>query len=118
MPSSVILAMRYEPVREELVIVFRGRGVAYRYFDVPIDEWESFLEAESKGTYLNRVFKAKEHPYEKTDPVRLSGQISEGLRLEWGEAPTPRKGVRRAEASERESHGTATLASLRRWVSR
>jgi hypothetical protein len=100
MPSSVILAMQYKPAREELLIVFRGRGVAYRYFNVPIEEWGAFLEAESKGTYLNRVFKPKEHPYEKTDDtVRFSGQTMGELRLEWGETAIPRRTVRRAEAS-------------------
>ena len=118
MPSSVILAMRYEPIREELVIAFRERGVAYRYFNVPMEEWEAFLEAESKGTYLNRVFKAKEYPYEKTDPIRFSGSTSAERRLEWGETPIPRKGVRRAEASEGKDQDEATLASLRRSVSR
>ncbi len=102
MPSSVILAMRYEPAREELMIVFRGKGVAYRYFDVPTEEWEAFLEAESKGTYLNRVFKQKEHPYEKTDEsVGLSGRRVGELRLEWGEATIPRKEMRRVEAPAR-----------------
>jgi hypothetical protein len=100
MPSSVILAMRYEPAQEELLIVFRGRGVAYRYFNVPIEEWEAFLHAESKGTYLNRVFKPKEHPFEKTDDaVRFSGQTMGELRLEWGETAMTRKIVRRAEAA-------------------
>ena len=117
MPSSVILAMRYEPIREELVIAFRERGVAYRYFNVPMEEWEAFLEAESKGTYLNCVFKQKEHPYEKTDPIRFSDHTPAERRLEWGELPTPRKGVRRAEASS-EDQDEATLASLRRSVSR
>jgi hypothetical protein len=121
MPSSVILAMRYEPTREELLIVFRGTGVAYRYFNVPTEEWEAFLEAESKGTYLNRVFKPKEHPFEKTDgAVRFSGQTMGELRLEWGETAVPRKGVRSVEApgADREGQGVATPASLRRSVSR
>jgi hypothetical protein len=99
MPSSVILAMRYEPAQEELLIVFRGRGVAYRYFNVPMEEWEAFLRSESKGTYLNRVFKPKEHRFEKTDDaVRFSGQTIGELRLEWGETAIPRKAVRGAEA--------------------
>lgn len=118
MPSSVILTMRYEPAREELVIVFRGRGVAYRYFNVPMQEWEAFLEAESKGTYLNRVFKAKEYPYEKTDAIRFSDQTPGECRLEWGEIPAPRKGVRRAEPSKGEDQDVVALATLRRSVSR
>src|ERR1700761_657775 len=99
MPSSVIFAMQYEPQRQELFIVFRGGRGTYRYFDVPIEEWSAFLEAESKGTYLNRVFKPKEHPFEKTDgAVRFSGQTMGELRLEWGETAIPRKNVRRSEA--------------------
>lgn len=100
MPSSVILAMRYEPVREELLIVFRGKGVAYRYFDVPMQEWEAFLDAESKGTYLNRVFKAKKHPYERWDEeVRLSDENPAERRWVWGEAGASRKQPGRIEAS-------------------
>lgn len=63
MPSSVIQAMRYEPRRRELLIVFRGGRGAYRYFDVGMEEWQAFLNAESKGTYLNEIFKKREHPY-------------------------------------------------------
>ena len=103
MPSNVILAMRYDPAREELLILFRGRGEAYRYFNVPTEEWDAFLEAESKGTYLNRVFKQKEHPYEKTDePVRISEQSLGERRLVWGEARTPRKDVQRVEVPSQE----------------
>ncbi len=102
MPSNVILAMCYEPGREELLIVFRGTGVAYRYFNVPVEEWEAFLEAESKGMYLNRVFKPKEHPFERADgAIRFSGETMGEMRLEWGETAIPRKSVQRAEAPGR-----------------
>jgi KTSC domain len=102
MPSNVILAMSYEPAREELLIIFRGRGVAYRYFNVSMEEWQDFLEADSKGTYLNRVFKSKGHLYEKTDePVPFSAQQLGERRLEWGETSTPRKGVQRADKPDR-----------------
>jgi KTSC domain-containing protein len=108
MPSSVILAMRYEPIREELVIAFRERGVAYRYFNVPVEEWEAFLEAESKGTYLNRVFKAKEHPYERTEEVvYISGRKDAELRLEWGESEPSRKRVQRVAAPKQGEKATA-----------
>lgn len=101
MPSSVILAMRYEPWREELLIVFRSKRGTYRYFDVPAAEWEEFLEAESKGTYLNCVFKAKEHPYEKAEEtIRLTGKKHGDLQLEWGEPEFPRKNVRKAETPQ------------------
>ncbi|HEY4011187.1 MAG TPA: KTSC domain-containing protein [Acidobacteriaceae bacterium] len=109
MPSSVILAMQYEPMREELVIVFReGRGT-YRYFDVAVEEWREFLEAESKGTYLNCVFKAKEHLYKRTDEVvRSSGRRLGDTPLEWGEAWALRKkGVRGVEAEGVKGKATA-----------
>jgi hypothetical protein len=64
-----------------------------------MEEWEAFLRSESKGTYLNRVFKPKEHRFEKTDDaVRFSGQTMGELRLEWGETAIPLKTVRGAEA--------------------
>jgi hypothetical protein len=82
MPSSVILAMRYEPRQRELLIVFRGARGAYRYFDVPVEEWKAFRSAESKGTYLNRVFKRKKHPFE-----RLKEKNRGILPVETGAAP-------------------------------
>jgi hypothetical protein len=109
MPSTVILAMRYEPMREELLIAFRGRHETYRYFDVGVEEWREFLEAESKGTYLNCVFKAKEHPYERTvEVVRSSGRRLGDTPLEWGEAWALRKkGVRGVEAEGVKGKATA-----------
>jgi hypothetical protein len=74
MPSSVILRMRYEPETLALTIVFRGGRGTYRYFDVAIEEWAEFRTSGSKGTYLNEVFKAKDHRYEKvsrSDSFRL-----------------------------------------------
>ena len=103
MPSSVIFAMRYEPAREELLIVFRGGRGTYRYFDVPIEEWRAFLEADSKGSYLNEVFKRKEHRYERlAGPVVPLRNEEKPEPLEWGETWSLRKGVKRVEASERE----------------
>jgi hypothetical protein len=113
--------MRYEPRRRELLIVFRGGRGTYRYFQVPVEEWHAFLEAESKGSYLNEVFKRKEHPYIRLmEPIRDGGvaassvtavgrqQSDEGEErqreagpLEWGEAwSLPRPGVQRVEAEE------------------
>jgi hypothetical protein len=97
--------MRYDPRRQELLIVFRsGRGT-YRYFDVPIEEWRAFRDAGSKGTYLNEVFKRKEHRYEKLGkPIPMVAREREEKvePLEWGETWSLRKGVRRVETSGRE----------------
>ena len=65
--SSVIAGMRYEAQRCVLEIEFRdGRGV-YRYYDVPRKEWERFLLAPSKGTYLNQTFKDGGYGYERVE---------------------------------------------------
>ena len=111
MPSRVIRAMRYEPGTRRLEIVFRGGHGRYRYFDVPMEEWQRFRDAPSKGTYLNESFKAKEYRYEKVpasrsdlaiagkEQVLRSAQSDKGRRLredqnredegeslEWGES--------------------------------
>ena len=65
MPSSVIAAMHYDPEHRVLSILFRGNRGRYRYFDVAPAEWADFQAAESKGTYLNAVFKPKGHRFER-----------------------------------------------------
>lgn len=61
--SETIASMVYEPRRCELDIEFRQSGDVYRYFEVSSEEHAEFMSAESKGGYLNHVFKAKGHPY-------------------------------------------------------
>jgi hypothetical protein len=65
MPSAVIQTMRFDPMQKILEIVFRGARGAYRYFEVPLEEWQRFRNAPSKGTYLNQFFKSKKYRYEK-----------------------------------------------------
>ena len=64
MPSSVIFVMIYDPASRVLQIVFRATGVTYQYRDVPLEEWQRFLAATSKGTYLNQTFKTKGFAYD------------------------------------------------------
>ena len=40
-------------------------GEMYRYFHVPAWEYENFIKAESKGTYLNHEFKKAGYDYRK-----------------------------------------------------
>ena len=47
----------------ELEIEFRDSGDVYRYFDVPEEEYAAFLAADSRGTYLNQVFKERNYRY-------------------------------------------------------
>jgi KTSC domain len=65
MPSAVIQTMRFDPVQKILEIVFRGARGAYRYFEVPAEEWQRFRNAPSKGAYLNQFFKSRKYSYEK-----------------------------------------------------
>jgi hypothetical protein len=71
MPSEVIQTMRFDPVRKILEIVFRGTRSAYRYFEVPVEEWQRFRNAPSKGAYLNQFFKSRKYPYEKIAPEKF-----------------------------------------------
>ena len=61
--STSIAALGYDPGKRELGIRFRESGEVYFYFDVPAEEYESFLAAESKGNYLNRILKPKGYRY-------------------------------------------------------
>jgi len=71
MPSTVIQTMRFDPVRKILEIVFRGARGAYRYFEVPVEEWQRFRNAPSKGAYLNQFFKSRKYNYEKIAPEKF-----------------------------------------------
>ena len=63
MDSETIASIGYQTRRCELDVEFRESGDVYRYFEVSAEEHNEFMAAESKGGYLNRVFKAKGHPY-------------------------------------------------------
>ncbi len=57
--SSVIASMGYAPAERVLELEFRQTGDIYDYFDVPPEEYTAFRRAESKGTYLNQIFKLR-----------------------------------------------------------
>lgn len=61
--SSSIAAIGYDPESCVLEIEFRQSGQIYRYFGVPVADYGAFLNAESKGTYLNQKFKPRGYPY-------------------------------------------------------
>ena len=61
--SGTIASIGYEARRCELDVEFLESGDVYRYFEVSAEEHSEFMAAESKGTYLNQVFKGKRHPY-------------------------------------------------------
>ena len=61
--SSCVTSIGYDAASRELEIEFRESGDVYSYFDVPLEEYEAFLAAESKGTYLNEIFKLRNYKY-------------------------------------------------------
>jgi len=63
--SSVIAAMGYDPASAVLEIEFRTSGYVYRYFGVPAGEYRAFLEASSKGAYLDEHFKKAGYRYKR-----------------------------------------------------
>lgn len=63
MDSTSIASIGYESRSCELDIEFRQSGDVYRYSGVSPAEHIEFMAAESKGSYLNQVFKPKGHPY-------------------------------------------------------
>lgn len=63
--SECIASIGHAADKNELEIEFRQNGSVYRYFGVSSDEHSEFMAAESKGSYLNQVFKLKAHPYVK-----------------------------------------------------
>ena len=49
--SSMIQAVGYDPDRKELEVVFNS-GNVYCYTQVPREEYEGLLKADSKGRYM------------------------------------------------------------------
>jgi hypothetical protein len=74
-----------------------------------LDEWREFLEAGSKGAYLNHVFKRREHPFETVDaPISPAPQANSDEPFEWGEMWALRKkGMRRVEPETDKREATA-----------
>ena len=54
--SSNIEAIGHDPDQRELYVQFQN-GRTYVYADVSVQTYEEFLQADSKGSYLNREIK-------------------------------------------------------------
>jgi hypothetical protein len=71
--STSIASIGYLQKERELEIKFRASGDVYRYFDVPAEEYAAFMAAESKGTYLNQMFRPREYRYVVVSEGKKSG---------------------------------------------
>lgn len=65
--SRNLSAIGYDPAKRELGLQFRESRKIYIYLDVSPDEYAAFMSADSKGSYLNQVFKPKGHGYRLKD---------------------------------------------------
>jgi hypothetical protein len=63
--SSAIAAIGYCPSKRILEVEFVRGARAYRYFDVPEGMYTAFLDAPSKGNYLNDVIKPAGFRYQR-----------------------------------------------------
>ncbi|WP_217630860.1 KTSC domain-containing protein [Modestobacter sp. DSM 44400] len=61
MASSSIVSVGYDPEASVLEVEFQGNRV-YQYLDVPPEEFDALMEADSKGRFVNGVIKPA-HPY-------------------------------------------------------
>lgn len=64
--SSAVTHVGYDLERQIAGIAFTG-GEIYHYYNVPVEEIETILSAESIGTYVNTIFKKKYSNYRKVD---------------------------------------------------
>jgi hypothetical protein len=62
--SSMLRRVRYDPKQRFLDVVFRT-GETYRYKDVPVDEYQNLMRAESLGRYMQK------HIIDHYETVRL-----------------------------------------------
>lgn len=56
--SSSIASVGYDSATRVMEIEFTG-GAVYQYFDVPSEEYDSFLASDSKGKFFNSQIKGR-----------------------------------------------------------
>ena len=50
--SKMFTSVWYDADKQVLYLRFRKTGDVYRYFDVPVTEYQAFLNAESRGRFF------------------------------------------------------------------
>lgn len=56
--SSNLVSVGYEPDHETLEVEFKS-GAVYRYYNVPLFEYERLMSADSHGAYFNANIRNK-----------------------------------------------------------
>jgi hypothetical protein len=50
--SKMLTSVWYDTDRQVLYLRFRKTGDVYRYFELPVTEYQAFLDAESRGRFF------------------------------------------------------------------
>jgi hypothetical protein len=89
--SSLFSAAAYRPDARQLYLRFRD-GKIYRYFDVPVQVYEAFLAAESKGRYfsghIRNAFRYEQVGYAHRRTGRPLAGVDRMERITAGPLPT------------------------------
>jgi hypothetical protein len=55
--SSMVSAVGYDAAEKTLYVEFVNTGYVYAYYEVPKEEWQDLLKADSIGSYMkNNIF--------------------------------------------------------------
>jgi hypothetical protein len=89
--SSLFISAAYRPGARQLYLRFR-EGKMYRYFDVPVQVYEAFLSAESKGRYfagyIRNVFRYEQVGHAHRRVGRSLAGVDRTERISAGPLPT------------------------------
>jgi hypothetical protein len=68
--SKLLASAAYDATKRVLYLRFRS-GDVYRYFEFPAEQYQSFLDAESRGRYfLNHI--RNHFPYERLSKLQAA----------------------------------------------
>jgi lysyl-tRNA synthetase class 2 len=62
--SKMFTSAAYEPDKQVLYLRFRKTGDVYRYFEFSVTDYQSFLDAESRGRFFLAHIRDR-FPYER-----------------------------------------------------
>ena len=65
--SSAIKSIGYDEDKEVVEVEIRETGKIYKYYDVPLEDYLALIEADSIGSYYNKVFKLEFTNYEEVN---------------------------------------------------
>jgi hypothetical protein len=67
--SSAVSHVRYDPQHRRLYVTFRDSGEMYVYLNVPSEDYDALLAADSIGRFINERIKDRYKFQHLTDPA-------------------------------------------------